>query len=272
MSKLTAMPDQLRPVKSFIAAILVFETLALFVRSYLQVKLRDAGLQADDARYLSYLIVPVILGVALSPILRHNRVHVRRLFCVERLSLRLVVTAVTIGLLARIAWWSQLLARISFGITRNTDSSAVTGPEFRIACPGFESLMLGILVMSILVPIIEEIINRGLIQASLMRHGRARAIIVSAFLFGVFHPVAGFPFAFIFGIVFGIQFASSRTLWASMITHASYNALVQFDWRCLRGMWNPGFDDLPVLDVGFSAMAALLLAVLAIAVLIKGKC
>jgi len=265
------MPDQCKPVIAFIFAILLFETFALFVRSYLQFELLESGLSADDARHLSYLVVPVILGILMYPILRDNQAHLCGLFEKKYLTPRLIITAVAVGMLARIVWWSQLVARVSFGVTTNSDASVTVGPEFSFDCPSLHWLLLGILVMAVLVPFVEEIINRGLIQASLVRHNRAFAIIVSAFLFAVYHPFAGIPFVFVFGIVFGIQFANTRTLWATVITHATYNGLVQFDWRCMHGAWNPVLDDLPILGVGILALTALLLSSLAIGILITGK-
>ena len=40
---------------------------------------------------------------------------------------------------------------------------------------------------------------------------------------------------FLMGVVLGTQFWNTRTLWTTIVTHATYNGLVQFDWRCLTG-------------------------------------
>ncbi len=265
------MPDQRKPVKAFIFAILLFETFALFVRSYLQLELRESGLSADDAKHLSYLVVPVILGILMYPILRDKQAHLCGLFEAKYLTPRLIITAVAVGMLARIVWWSQLVARVSFGVTTNSNASATVGPEFTFGCPSLHWLLLGILVMAVLVPFIEEIINRGLIQASLTRHNRAFAIIVSAFLFAVYHPIAGILFVFAFGVVFGIQFANTRTLWATTISHATYNGMLQIDWRCMQTRWNPRPDDLPLIGAGSIALLTLVFSMTAICYLISAK-
>ena len=271
MSISPALPDQRKPVKAFIFAILLFETFALFVRSYVQLELRESGLSADDAKHLSYLVVPIILGILMYPILRDNQAYLCGLFETKYLRPRLIITAVAVGMLARIVWWSQLVARISFGVTTNSDPSATVGPEFSFGCPGLHWLLLGILVMAVLVPFIEEIINRGLIQSSLMRQNRLFAIIVSAFLFAVYHPFAGIPFVFVFGVVFGIQFANTRTLWATVITHATYNGMLQIDWGCAQTRWNPRPDDLPLICAGTIALLTLVFSMTAICYLISAK-
>jgi membrane protease YdiL (CAAX protease family) len=67
------------------------------------------------------------------------------------------------------------------------------------------------------------------------------------------------------GLVFGTQYWITRSLWPSLITHATINLLIQFDWRCLQGLWNPPANDLPLVVPG--AVALLLLAVFVASVL-----
>ena len=62
------------------------------------------------------------------------------------------------------------------------------------------------------------------------------------------------------GIVFGLQYWMTRNLWASVITHATYNGLIQLDWRCLQGTWNPTPEQLPTLGPGSIAIGTLLVA------------
>ena len=179
--------------------------------------------------------------------------------------MRLVLTAIAIGVLARVAYWCQLLGSIAFGLLTNSDPAAIPGPLVSFGCPPAHVFLLGLLVWTGLVPVIEEVINRGLIQSTLMDRGHWFAIIVSALLFAAFHTPASMPFVFIFGIVFAMQFANTRTLLTTIITHATYDGLIQFDWRCVQGNWNPPIGDTPMLGLGVTYLLGLIVSCAAIA-------
>jgi hypothetical protein len=53
-----------------------------------------------------------------------------------------------------------------------------------------------------------------------------------------------------------------------MITHVTYNGLMQFDWRCLQGQWNPPADRLPLLLPGAGALLSLAVACLLVVALL----
>jgi len=259
------------PLRTSLLAILVFQVFALFLRAFLELELIQSGLQRNFAADLSYLVVPPVFIVLMWPILRDNKSSLLKALDPNRINLRLVLTAVAIGLLARITWWSQLTMRIAFGWTRNTDPDAITGPVFSYNCPSPQVMFVALLVFGCLIPVIEEVVNRGLIQTWLMPKGRWFAILVSAALFAVFHPPGSYLFVFIFGIVFAVQFANTQTLWATIITHATYDVLILFDWRCLQGSWNPSATSLPMTGFGLGSLAALVLLFVGIAYLIGRK-
>ncbi len=261
----------MRSIRAPIVAILVMQTAALFARSFLQLRLQHQGLDALFAKDLSYLVVPVILGILMFPILRDNRTFLLGLFQRKYLTLRLIGTAIAIGVLMRIAWWCQLVVRISFGIAVNPDPAAIAGPSFSFGCPPLPIITLGFVVVAVLIPVIEEIINRGLIQSSMNHRGPVVAITTSAILFAVFHPPASYLFVFAWGIVFGIQFWKSQTLWPSLISHATYNGLIQLDWRCVTGTWNPPSSDLPLIGPGVVAIGGLALSIGMVAWLMTRK-
>lgn len=254
-----------------IVAILIMQTAALFARSFLRIELQERGYDPQFAGDLSYLIVPLILAVLMYPILTQHKAFLLDLFRLQRPGLRLVLAAIGVGTLMRIAWWCQLIVRISFGITSNSDPTAVAGPIFTFGCPPEYVLLLGLLVMAVLIPVIEEIVHRGLIQSSLVHRGQAQAIILSALIFSVFHPLASIPWTFIAGIILGIQFWNSGTLWISMITHATYNGLAQIDWRCSNGTWSPPASDLPLAGLGIASLIGLALSFVGIGLLIRSN-
>ncbi len=247
-----------------IVVMLVILTAATFARSFLQVRLQNSGIEAGFAKDLSFLVVPIILGLLMFPILRDNKASLLGMFQRKHLTFRLIVTTFAIGVSMRIAWWCHLVVRISFGLGTDPGTQALAGPSFSFGCPPLPVITLGIVVMALLTPVTEEIFHRGLIQSSMRHRGPAIAIATSAILFTIFHPPASYLFVFASGIVFGVQFWNSRSLWPSLISHATYNGLIQLDWRCVSGSWNPTMSELPLVKPGIAAIAGFAFAILAL--------
>ncbi len=236
-------------------------TAALFARSWLQTELHADGLQRDHAADLSFLVVSPILLLLLFPVLRSDKGFLLDLFRRDAITLRMVTTAILIGVLVRLTWWSQLVAGISFGVYRSDYPLALEGPRFAFQCDAPGIVALGFLVMAVLVPAVEELSHRGYVQTALSHHGPLVAIAISAAVFTVFHRPGNWYFIFFAGVVFGAQYWSARSLWPSMITHATINGLIQVDWRCLNGQWNPPASDLPLWQFGIPALLTLVLSV-----------
>lgn len=82
------------------------------------------------------------------------------------------------------------------------------------------------LYASLLAPVTEEILFRGLIQRSLMPYGKRFAIFCSAFTFGLFHGnLIQTPYAFVVGLVLGYVAAEYSIGWA-MLLHMINNLLI----------------------------------------------
>lgn len=267
MAWMTATP----PAKINVAAVIVATIAALFARSWLQLKLLADGVQNDYAADLSYLVVPPILLVLLLPVLHKDRAFIAQQFRLTGLTIRAVLVAISIGILARAASWGQLIAGVSFGLYRNNDPSAIEGPLFVINCASPHVVALGFVVMVFLVPIIEEVTHRSYVQTAFRHRGPVIAICLSAIVFAVFHRLSSWPFAFFAGLIFGVQYWRSGTLWRSLISHATVNSLAQIDWRCLRGHWNPPPSQLPLWSIGVPSLLILAVAILAIIYLLFGK-
>lgn len=262
------MPDH-KTVRTHLLAVIVASMAALIFRSWIQVEMRSAGMQNDYAADLSYLVVPPVLAILLFPIWRGQRAFLAGLFKCNALTVSLALKAVAIGFLLRLAEWSQLIAGVSFGWYRNTDPAAVTGPTFSFGCPDANVLILGIVVMVMIVPLVEETIHRGLIQSWLEKQGAVVAIGASALLFMLAHRPSTWDFAFLAGIVLGIQYWRARSLWPSLITHATLNGLIQLDWRCVRGQWNPPATELPMWGHGILGTLGLLGALILVGILLR---
>ena len=264
-------PPAIRLPPTTFTAIILIQILALTVRAYVQLQLQQSGLSKNLAKDLSYPVVPFILLTMLLPVVRQRGALLRSLFDTHRLTLRLILISLTIGVLLRLLWWSQLITRVAFGITQNDDPLAVIGPYFNVACPPIAPLVPSIAVIAIATPLFEETLHRGLIQSALVHRGRWIAITLSAAIFALLHPPADYAFAFAAGIVFGVMFWNSGTLYPTVIAHAGYNFMAILDSRCLRGQWNPQADDLPSLTAGIPAISILILSSSALLWLIKSK-
>lgn len=261
-------PPALRIPFRHLLAIVLAQALALTVQAWLSRVLLAHGHEELQAHYLAYLAVPPILVVLLAPVLFEHRTFLLELFSPRRLTIRLALAAIALGIAARIAWWAQLVARVSLGLAASDNSEAVLGPTFSWNCPPLPSLMLGLFVMAMLIPLMEETLHRGLLQSALAPGGLLPAVLVSALIFTVFHPPSSYGFVFFMGLALGVQFWVTGSLWTTMITHVTYNGLIQFDWRCLQGRWNPPSESLPLLLPAVGALLTLVVAcVLAVALL-----
>lgn len=256
-----------RAATKYAFAVMAAVTAALFARAWLQMKLLDDGLQRYYAADLSYLVVPPIFLALALPVFCEDRAFLVRQFRPGDLSLSMVSRAIAIGFLVRVLWWATLVAGIAFGFVQNDNPRAVPGPLFSFQCAPAHVTILGFLVMAVMVPVLEELNHRAYVQSAMQRQGPLIAIAASAGIFAVFHPPSSWLFTFFAGVVFGVQYWNSGTLWPSLITHATVNGLIQIDWRCLHGIWNPPGSDLPLWRTGLVATAILLFASIAIFIL-----
>lgn len=262
-------PPVLRLSFRQLLAIVLVQILALTTQAWLSRTLFAVGYAQVQAHYLAYLAVPPILLLLLAPVLIEHRHFLQRLLSPGELTVRVAAAAIGLGLATRVAWWAQLIARVSFGMTGNGDPGAVMGPVFSFSCPPLPSLFLGIIVMAILVPFMEETVHRGLLQSAFVHKGPLPAVLTSALFFTVCHPPSSYGFVFLMGIIFGAQLWLTGSLWTTIITHTTYNALAQLDWRCLQGHWKPPPDSVPLVVPGSIALLALAAACLLILVLLR---
>ena len=261
-------PPSIRLSPAALLALILFGALALFCHAYLKIRLQNAGVAAVHAYNLSYLVVPPIALAPVAVILRGQADAFRELLDPRRLSLRLVAAAILLGILLRIIFWAKAVVRGAFGIGLDAVPAEGFGPSFTFSCPPLQVLGLGILVMALLVPVTEEIVHRGILQSGFVPRGPFVAIGLSALLFAVFHQPSSYTFVFLTGVVLGIQFWRTQTLWATFITHGTYNGLIQIDWICLNSRWQPAARELPMLEAGTIALAVGLFACLGIIALL----
>ena len=231
-----------------VLAIMVFQACALFARSALDVSLAERGVSPEVANDLSYLVVPPILAVLLYPYLRRHWKSLLGLFRLESLTCRLFLLAFLLGVLLRLTYWSLLTVSMWAGVIGEADPNVVAGPILGFGCPPLPVLSLSLLTMSVLVPLVEETINRGLLLHSLISRGVVVSVVLSAFLFALAHRPDTYIAAFAAGLLLAVQTLNSRTLWASFVTHGTYNLAATIQWDCFQIIWNP-----PVADPALAA-------------------
>jgi membrane protease YdiL (CAAX protease family) len=255
--------------RTVLAALFVATTAALVARAVLQIQLAKQGIDAPFARDLSFLIIPVVLVLFLFPLWKSEKYFLASQFRRIDFTCRTVFIAVAIGVLLRAVWWSQLIARISFGLLQSDDTSRIEGPVFGFQCPAPIVLTIGLFVTALLTPLIEEAFHRAYVLSALRQRGAIVSILISAFVFAIFHTVTTWPFAFFAGVVLGTQYWIAGSLWPVVITHATVNGLILFDWRCFSGHWNPRGDVFPLLTPGLAASATLIACLITIYYLLR---
>lgn len=119
------------------------------------------------------------------------------------------------------------------------------------------------LYSSLLAPVAEEILFRGVIQRSLMPYGKKFAILASAVLFGAFHGnLVQSPFAFFVGLILGYVAAEYSILWA-MVLHMFNNLAISDFMTRITSLLPMGLGDLVswLVIVGMSIAGAVVLIV-----------
>ena len=152
-------------------------------------------------------------------------------------------------------YWGGLISFVSFGVLRNSNPDAVIGPAISFGCPDPGVLALSFFVVSFLVPVTEEIVHRGLILQSLMHRGRFFAVVLSSVLFAIMHDPQAIVLSFLVALFLAVQMIKCKTLWASLITHSTYNAVVVLDWECVSTQWNPVVTTPAMIGTGLIATA-----------------
>lgn len=240
-----------------IVAVMLFQIAALFAKSRLELELVDTGFSASVAKHLSYLVVPPILLILMYPYIARCKSALRSLLQLKDLTAQRVLRAGLVGLTLRLLRWAFLTVLIWLGVTQDSEGGMFP-MHLGFACPPLPVLLLSVLVMTVLVPFVEEVVNRGFIMHALLPRGRALAVILSAALFAALHPPGSYALTFAAGLVFAVQALNFRTLWAPLSAHLAYNAAAIVDWECLKIVWNPSPGDPLLARLALLSAAALI--------------
>lgn len=231
--------------RRFLIGLLAVQALALLLRGALQLQLGERGVDDRPAMDLSYLVVPLIMALYLTPNWRGHAAFLRGQFALRALTLRLVLIAVAVGFLLRLAAWGSFLAvgavrAFAAHADANTNADAVAAVyRYGFSCPPPVTLVVYVAVMAVIVPLVEEAVNRGFLLQRLLPWSRPGAMFLSSLAFAVFHAPAAMTHAFVTGLLLALLALRSASLWPPTIAHASFNGLIAVDWLCLQQTWLP---------------------------------
>ncbi|HEX5786591.1 MAG TPA: CPBP family intramembrane glutamic endopeptidase [Woeseiaceae bacterium] len=246
-------PVRLDLSRRALIAVLLVLVLILVLQAWAVIAMRRHGYDEAHAHNLSRLAgLPLLFLLAWRILLRDGQMPAR-LFAAT-LDVRLVGTAVALGVILRIAEWAMLTARGALGFVPDALAAGPVPFSLGWQCPPPDVLVVGVLAWWLLVPVTEEFIHRGIVQSALANGGKARAIAVATTVFTLAHPPAAWASVFAIGLLFGLLYWNSGVLWYPVIAHAAYDGMIPFDSLCLRLGWNPAAADLPVTAVAVPAV------------------
>lgn len=241
--------------RKLIAAVMLVQIFLLFLRSWLQLELAAYGISDAVSADLSYVVVFPLMAIFFYPVLRQFWSHLCSKLKLTNLGVKAIAIGIGVGLALRFTRWGVVIGGVSFGYFVDPNPGASPTLVVRFGCPPYAVLMLSLFVMAFLIPVVEEIINRGLLLEWLFRYGRVTGLILSSILFAMLHRPETIGTAFIFGLFAGVLYINSGSLWPSLFAHFSYNAMAVVDWDCISTIWNPQSVTDPLRGVGLLGVA-----------------
>jgi len=134
-------------------------------------------------------------------------------FKMPSLKLTFLTICLTLGAIVFLDWLTQIIALPD-----------LMSDMFK----GMSTNFLGIITISLIGPILEELLFRGAIQGHMQKiyKNPYNAILLSALVFGVIHGnPAQVPFAFLMGLVLGFLYYRTESLIPCIIVHVLNNSL-----------------------------------------------
>ena len=145
---------------------------------------------------------------------------------------------------------------------QSQEKSAEQTVKALLSAQSLNDLLLNLFFVAVLAGVGEELLFRGLIQRILVRkYGRWTGIVIAAILFSAMHmQFYGFFPRFLLGVVLGILFAYSGSLWVAILAHFFYDAML-----ITAAYMNPDLLEaesvIPLLQLIVPALISLLLSV-----------
>lgn len=191
----------------FLTAILL-----LTAGSYVQYKNIKIGLIITE--YLFVLLPPLIYlklrGVCIKDFLRLNKLPLKQV--------SLIVGITILGY--PIALFFNLVVMIFLSLLGNPEQMPIP------VAKNIGEYIILMMIIAVSAGICEEVFFRGLVMHTYEKMGKRQAIVLSAFLFGLFHfNIQNFAGPVILGLVFGYLVYITNSLFAGIIGHITNNGL-----------------------------------------------
>jgi membrane protease YdiL (CAAX protease family) len=203
-------------------------------------------------------------------VVRHGNL-IKDLYRFRALRWRQVIVGIALAL---VLWLIQLNAILvssaqEFAVA---GSFAIVGNlEPRWTCTNYINVAVGIGIMAIMVPPIEETINRGFVLHYFLPRGQLFSVVLSSIIFSAFHKPEVMYMTFIAGIYFAYLTLNTSSLWTATIAHSAHNFFAQFDASCLFIAWKTMPTEMGVARIAMASILATILLLGIAAILVSSK-
>ncbi|SFV38622.1 hypothetical protein SAMN05216456_3530 [Devosia crocina] len=141
-------------------------------------------------------------------------------FGIRRTTLKWLLIGVWAGLFTFIAKSLSILAYT----TLTGDNSNIQEVYAQGGSGGMWTLILATLLLSVLTPLGEEFLFRGVVTSALLKYGPWIGVSGGALVFALFHGINPvFPAAIVTGLVAGEIFRRSGSIWPAVVVHSVVN-------------------------------------------------
>ncbi len=169
----------------------------------------------------------VILIMLIFLIFRQRKISIKKFFLFNKISLKLTSLSILLSICYNIASINILVILINSIFSTDTYNDLCKVSE---NIEILQTSVLGIINISVLVPIIEELFFRGLIFRKLNEgFNLFFSIFIQAVFFGIAHlNVFRSPNSFIFGLILGYTFYITKSIYVPIILHITINSFSHF--------------------------------------------
>ena len=129
------------------------------------------------------------------------------------------------GLLAVGAFVTMWLVAVALEQILHAGEEQGLDPE-RLAVDRLPPFLLNLVLAAVIVPIVEELLYRGIGFRLLVQFGEIAAIVVTSFAFALTHGIIeGIPVFFVIGAALGFVRSRTGSIYPSMLMHGVFNGL-----------------------------------------------
>lgn len=200
------------------ASILFSVVLIIFMllsNVFIRLPLGDYYFRAISSEILLVMVPPILFLI-------YKKYDIRKVLRLNRISfvniiLIVFITCFSIPVVGILNLANMVIIKLLFGSTNIT----------QVEIPDIVTLIKGFIVIGMSAAICEEVLFRGAIMRGYEKLGKTKAIIITAFLFGLMHhDFQRFLGTFLLGILMGFLVYRADSIYAGMVAHFTNNSLV----------------------------------------------